>query len=95
MATKQNKESFEIKEITAETVVYQRVLDKKGKTIKKIKQIKKVEASLPTATIHTISLDEFEKLKNIEAKLIKELKPKVEVSINSKIKDVFISFLEV
>lgn len=89
MAVTKIQPRFEIKEQTEESVVYQRVINPKGR---KPKEVEKIVNDLPTATIHTISMEEYEKLKNIEARLVNEFQNKERMTIN--FKRAFFSFFE-
>lgn len=81
---------FEIKELDDDRVIYQRVLKNSGHSKK---QTKKRVSSLPTATVYSLSEVEFNRLKSIEAKLLKtdEFKSKVRKSL----KDILFTFLEI
>lgn len=83
-------QDFEIKKITADSVIYQRVINSKSKKVKKFQEIL---ASLPTATLHTITLDEYEHLKAIELELLGELEFKK--PNENKLKKAFLSFFEI
>lgn len=78
MATKEIKLPFEISSIDDENVVFKKSISKSGKTPKAIKEI---EAKLATTTIQFMSDEDFDKLKEIEAKLLIEIgQPKNEKS---------------
>lgn len=79
MAVTKIQPRFEIKEQTEESVVYQRIINPKGR---KPKEVEKIVNDLPTATIHTITMGEFKKLKNIEAKLVNEFENKEKQTIS-------------
>lgn len=70
MESKAIKQNFEVKKVTDESVVYQRVVNSNSKKAKKLQEIL---SSLPTATLHTITIKEYEHLKEIEVKLLDEL----------------------
>ncbi len=57
-------------ETDEDNVVFIKNISKSGKTPKQIREIK---AKLPTTTIQYFSEDDFERLKEIEARLILEL----------------------
>ena len=80
MSNKTVKESFEIKKVTEESIVYQRVMDSKGRKPKKVQEIL---SNLPTTTLHTFTLEDYERLKEIETKLLDEIdfKNKPNISI--------------
>ena len=81
MAVTKIQPRFEIKEQTEESVVYQRVINPKGR---KPKEVERIVSDLPTATIHTITMEEYEKLKSIEARLVNEFENKSSTNINFK-----------
>ena len=89
MENKTINQNFEIKEITDDSIIYQRVLNPNSKNSK---NFKKILANLPTATLHTITLDEYEHLKAIEIKLLDEIKFKK--PNENKFKKAFFSFFE-
>ncbi|MBW8242506.1 hypothetical protein K1F50_06805 [Muricauda oceani] len=89
MDNKTNSKTFEIKKITDDAVIYQRVFSSNSK---KNKRSQDRLASSPTATLHTISLDEYEHLKAIEVELLDELK--FRKPQQNKIKKAFLSFFE-
>jgi hypothetical protein len=65
------KTTFEIKEETPETVVYQRVFkQRKGRSKKDIETILSHQ---PTATVHVLSMERYTKLKRIESELYKSV----------------------
>ncbi|TSE10323.1 hypothetical protein [Aquimarina algiphila] len=91
MTTKVKVNSFfEIKEKTDESVVYQRIINPKGR---KPKEVEKIVNNLPTATMHTFSEEEYDHLKSIEAKLEDEFETKSKSS--SFIARAFFTFLEI
>ena len=87
MGSKTTNQNFEIKKVTDESVIYQRVLNSQSKKNKNI-----IISSLPTATLHTISIEEYEHLKNIEEKLLNEIELKKPTE--NIIKKAFLSFFE-
>ncbi|MGD1945877.1 MAG: hypothetical protein ACFB0A_06385 [Croceivirga sp.] len=89
MSTIQNPR-FQIKNQTSESVTYKRIIKSKGR---KPKEVQKIEDELPTATIHTFSQEEYEKLKEIESKLVHEIEVKEDKFNN--LKKAFFSFFEV
>lgn len=60
------KPLFELKETQEDKLIYQRVINSQGRTKK---QIDAIVNQLPTATIHVISEDDFQRLKRIEEEL--------------------------
>lgn len=70
MATKEIKLPFEMTETDEDNAVFIKNISKSGKTLKQIKDIK---AKLPTTTIQYFSDGDFERLKEIEARLLLEL----------------------
>jgi len=95
MATKEKavQVNFEILDSNEDNAIFKRIIKSKGRTPKEIKLIEK---TLPMTTIHFISDEEFERLKEIEATLIVEfLSSKKENSKLSEIKRHFFRFLEI
>lgn len=92
MDKKAVKQNFEIKKVTEESVVYQRVGKNYSKKTKNSKKTRKNITSLPTATLHTISIEEYEHLKCIEVELMNEIELKK--PNQNFFKRAFISFFE-
>lgn len=91
VAEKPQRPLFEIKNQTEDRVIYQRLIKAKGRSNKKI--VKEV-SKLPTATIHTFTLEEFQRLKEIERKLEFTIK-KIEKNKRSFFHHWFFTFLEI
>jgi hypothetical protein len=70
MTTKEIKLPFEVTETDEDNVVFIKNIPKSGKTPKQIKDIK---ANLHTTTIQYFSDEDFERLKEIEERLRKNL----------------------
>ena len=60
------KPLFELKETQEYKLIFQRVVKTQGKTKK---QITSIVNQLPTATVHVMSEEDFQRLKKIEEKL--------------------------
>ncbi len=90
MDNKTANQNFEIKKVTDDSVIYQRVINPNSKKVKKLQEIL---ANLPTATLHTITLEEYEHLKSIEVELLDELEFKT--PYENKFKKAFLSFFEI
>ncbi len=82
---------FEVREKTDESIIFQRIIRQKGRSEKDIKNI--VE-NLPTTTMHTFSIKNFNRLKDIEQKII-EQKTSIKKRKSYSLKDLIISFLEI
>lgn len=84
------KPLFEVKQLDDDKIVYKRVIKNVGQSKKETNR--KVNR-LPTATVYSLSEDEFNRLKNIEAKLLKTdaFKSKQRKSL----KEIIFRFLEV
>lgn len=82
---------FEVKEKTDESIIFQRIIKQKGRSDK---ELRKIVDSLPTATMHTFSMEEYNRLKQIEQQIIEKFLSK-ESKKNSSLKDLIISFFEI
>jgi hypothetical protein len=91
MATQEIKLPFEISSIDDENAVFKKIISKSGKSPKTIKDIK---AQLPTTTIQYMSDEDFGRLKEIEAKLLVELKKK-KIEKNDSLLKLIMRFLEI
>lgn len=80
---------FEISEKEEDKTVYQRKISTKGRSAKELNKIVK---NLPTATIHSYSLEEYNTLKEIEKNLYE--RSESEQHRNS-LKEMIKSFLEI
>ena len=63
---KNNSIDFVVVSNDNESAVFKRTINRNGRTAK---EIKKIEASLPTTTLHYFDKDDFDNLKRIEAEL--------------------------
>lgn len=70
MTTNEIKLPFEVTETDEDIVVFIKKIPKSGKSPKQIRAIK---ANLPTTTIQYFSDDDFERLKEIEVRLLKDI----------------------
>ncbi len=84
--------NFEVFESSEENAVYKKIIKNKGKTNK---QIKNIQSSLPTTTIHYISDEELKKLKQIELDLKNELYGNTQKNPLSSVKKYLFNFLEI
>jgi len=84
------KPLFELKESKNDKLIYKRVVKKNGNSKK---EIQRRVNNLPTATVHVMSEDDFNRLKNIEL----ELRQKMRFTIDDKksLKDRILTFLEI
>jgi hypothetical protein len=82
------KPLFELKETQEYKLIFQRVVKTQGKTKK---QITSIVNQLPTATIHVMSEEDFQRLKKIEEKLKSKI---VIVKEKNSIREAIFKFLE-
>ena len=80
---------YEIKEISDYGVVYQRVITPKGRNKK---EVEKEVQKLPTATLHSWTQEEYDKLKELEKKIYSEMDFSEEPR---SFKDRFLEFMEI
>ena len=95
MATKEQLvlANFEIQDSNEDNAVFKRVVKSRGRSNK---EIKKIEKSLPKVTVHYISDEDFNNLKEIEALLIEEFaKLKKDENTLNKIRKHIFKFLEI
>lgn len=85
---KNEKPLFELRESQDDKLIFQRVVKTQGKTKKEILSILN---QLPTATVHVMSEDDFQRLKKIEEELNAQI---VSVKERSTLKDTIFKFLE-
>ena len=87
---KNNSIDFVVVSNDNESAVFKRTINRNGRTAK---EIKKIEASLTTTTLHYFDKDDFDNLKRIEAEL------SMVIANNFKTKrsivDILYSFLEI
>ena len=80
---------YEVRTASDEGIVFQRVISTKGRSKKEIAETVK---DLPTATIHSFTEEEFNKLKKLEEELYSQMKYSDE---ESSFKNKFLSFMGV
>jgi len=85
---KNEKPLFELKETQEDKLIFQRVVKTHGKTKK---QITSIVNQLPTATVHVMSEEDFQRLKKIEAELNSKI---VFVKEKNSLKKAIFKFLE-
>lgn len=82
------KPLFELKETQEDKLIFQRVVKTQGKTKK---QITSIVNQLPTATVHVMSEEDFQRLKKIEEELNSKI---VFVKEKNSFKEAIFKFLE-